>query len=227
MASRGQKQPFAVVHNRVFFCPDDEFWQATQKAFQCGFSDNQRVNLDKIIDRYFREVQLEQAAASMKASEKLVGEIQNATTKLLDLLTEKDNRNAEKYTLELIDLEVCRLLNNDHGLARVRAILQDLNRASKNSLETMQDEPETAFKSGLAWAEMVQNLTRWAEDYGLPSAARNEGVSGDTVTPFTDFVFAIQSSACFPKSMRAHMHSKGALGKAITRARKVSAYGQI
>jgi hypothetical protein len=160
-------------------------------------------------------------------SRKLVSEIQSATTKLLDLLTKKENGNTENYSLELIDLEVSRLLNNEHGLVRVRTMLQDLTQASQNSLHAMQGEPQTAFKSGFAWAEMVRNLTLWAEVYGLPSAARNEGVSGDMATPFTEFVFAIQSSACFPKSLAAHMQSKSALGKAIARARKQVANGQI
>lgn len=227
MANRGQKQPFAVVYNRELFYPDAEFWLATQKALQCNFSDDQRVKLDKIIDRYFREVQLEQAAEPMKASEKLVGEIQTATTKLLDLLTEKENRNTEKYILELIDLEVCKLLNKDNSLVRVRAILKGLAQASQNSLQAMQDEPNTAFKSGVAWAEMVRDLSLWAEACGLPSAARNEGVSRNKATPFTEFVFAIQSSACFPKSLAAHMQSKSALGKAIARARQQFSNGQI
>jgi hypothetical protein len=70
---------------------------------------------------------------------------------------------------------------------------------------------DSGYREGEAWSWWIRHLTRILEEAGLPTAVRKKA------SPFVAFVTAL--SRCLSVQFRRHLHSDGALAKAIERAR--------
>jgi VCBS repeat-containing protein len=75
------------------------------------------------------------------------------------------------------------------------------------------------FSKGEAWERWIRRLTSIAKAHNLPGGARKDSdkQSGSHASPFVEFVWGLQQ---FVPGTHRRAHSKGALAKAITEARR-------
>jgi hypothetical protein len=118
------------------------------------------------------------------------------------------------------------LLPEEGRLRRFIFLVGDFVSACRAARKEFPDAVKNGFVEGQAWNRLVRNLTKFAKDRHMPTAASKGADKSKTgmASPFVAFVRELQNSFC--ADSRRHDASDAALAAAITLARRAKDAGR-
>lgn len=105
-------------------------------------------------------------------------------------------------------------------LNHISWILSSVVVACNRSLNEIETSDLAGHREGACWEGWIGQLTKTLNAHQLPTSVRTDSdkTKGDSHSAFVLFVYELQG--CLDPDSRRHQHSKVALAKAITRARR-------
>jgi hypothetical protein len=215
----------------------DRDWQSIESAYGQKLSPQARRDIHEKTQEFVDRAEFEQNAERVSDARDRITDIIKAASLLRSALDGGDH-DADSHARTLIkrhlrkqsdakkqkegDAIKRRRRKKDDPLRGISSDIRALIFASQDALRELDDAKDQGFSKGEAWDRWIVRLTSIAEKHGLPWRGRKDSdkqkQSGSPVSPFVEFVWALQQFV--PDAHHRRAHSKGALAKAISEARR-------
>jgi hypothetical protein len=235
MGKRAPKLPVASAERERVTISDHD-WQRIERAYGQKLSPEARRDIHEKTQKFVDGAEFERHAEPISDARNRISTIIGAASSLRSALDGGD-RDADIYARFVIkkhlrregdakkhlqkegDAIKKRRRKKDDALRGISSDMRLLIFASEDALRELDDAKDQGFSKGEAWERWIRRLTSIAKAHNLPGGARKDSdkQSGSHASPFVEFVWGLQQ---FVPGTHRRAHSKDALAKAITEARR-------
>jgi hypothetical protein len=233
MGKRAPRLPVASAE-RIKVTISDRDWRRIESAYGQKLSPEVQRDIHEKTQEFVDRAEFEQNAELASDARDRISIIAKAASSLRSALNDGDH-DADVYARTLIkkhlwkqrdakkqkegDAVKKRRRKKDDPLRGISSDIRVLIFASQDALRELDDAEDQGFSKGEAWEQWIRRLTSIAKAHNLPGGARKDSdkQSGSHASPFVEFVWGLQQ---FVPGTHRRAHSKDALAKAITEARR-------
>jgi hypothetical protein len=201
----------------------DADWRRIQEGQGHVLSVEIRKLIQKVTQSYITSATFQMNAEPAERAQAKIDEISRAAKSLWGALLTNDNSDAAFYARRLIakNFQDSRMPEGTRKLQSLTELMGEFVRACNAAqTELCNNGGSTPWEP---WEEWIRSLTTMFQSHGLPTGARNDTdkrPDDTSSSPFVAFVWKLQNT--LPEIYRRSTQSKGALAKAISRARDVN-----
>jgi hypothetical protein len=235
MGKRAPRLPVASAE-RIKVTITDNDWQRIEKAYGQKLSPEVRRDIREKTQEFVDRAEFEKNAEPVSDARDRINTIMGAASSLRSALDGGDH-DADIYARTLIkkhlrregdakkhlrtegDAIKKRRRKKDDPLRGISSDIRVLIFASQDALRELDDAKDQGFSKGEAWKRWSNELTDIAKAHDLHWRVRKDSDKQKTsdASPFVKFVWELQQ---FVPGTHRRAHSKDALAKAITEARR-------
>jgi hypothetical protein len=211
----------SIVGSIPRFEPSGEGWRALEQSYACGFSEQDRAEIRRIVDRYLEWHPFEAAAPLLEDAKAPIDQLEHAARNLNRAFGILFGRSgSEGDAAFYAERAIERAWRGAECLGQKKLLVMNmlscgLVLACKRARE--QSETEARSWQGQAWDKMICNLAQFVAGRGLSIAVRKDTdkQAGVKHSPFVVFVEGIQQQ--FPAEVPIRFSTGNSLATQISR----------
>jgi hypothetical protein len=226
--SRKPRLGFAYSHYGSPIAISGENWADLEKALCAKIGADDRTKITAIAQRYIDYEPFERKAPFVADARNYMNRVARAAKALADVMRDghsgaSNPKGVGASMIEsMFDTELG-FVNLPHRrryreLANAATVFAMAHKRVAERFEA--DVANLGFVEGDEWDRMVNKLTAWARQKGLPTGASKGRDKSASDTPSTFLAFLRGLQGLLPEEQRRHLHSDLALAQAVHAARR-------
>jgi hypothetical protein len=228
--SRRKRLPASSAWGEPDFTPTLDDWARIEAAYGFPLRVDDRRQLVAMVHAHLVWQAFEPNAPFVDDAEEWLERVAaaaNALFRTLMPLEEPMKRQASWHSETLIETNfLTRFLPDEGRFRNFTSLIGEFVTACALAKKDFPSHSAHGFEEGQTWNRLIRDLTKFAEERGMPTAASkgaNKSAS-DRPSPFVAFVRELQT--IFPPDSRRHDTSDAALARGISLARRTPDTGR-